>query len=278
MDRKINFRNEIQVNGLGQGTWNMGESSVKRPEELKALRAGIELGMTVIDTAEMYGDGRSEQLVGEAIAGIRDQVFLITKVLPSHASLKGIKEACENSLRRLKTDYIDLYLLHWRGNIPFEETIEAMWDLQKVGKIRQWGVSNMDVADMEEICEISDGNTCAANEVLYNLMRRGIEFDLLPWCRRHHMPVIAYSPVEQGRLLRQPVLMKIAGKYEVTPAQIALAWVIRQPDVLAIPKAASVEHVKENFGSLSIHLEKEDLDRLDRVFPPPTIHRPLEMI
>lgn len=278
MKNCICFGNEVEVPGLGMGTWNMGDSLAHRAEEIKALRRGIELGMTVIDTAEMYGDGRSEVLVGQAIEGMREKIFLISKILPSHAGRKGTVKACEDSLKRLNTNYLDLYLLHWRGRIPFEETVEAMLELQRNGKIRYWGVSNMDVVEMEAFFKISGGSTCAANEVLYNLTRRGIEFDLLPWCQQKQMPVIAYSPIEQGRLLNHPVLRDISCQHEVTPAQIALAWVLRQTGVLAIPKAATVKHVEENYKSLDITLSSEDLKKLDSVFPAPLRKKRLEMI
>ena len=278
MNKMVTFRDNVQVPALGQGTWNMGNLLAERAEELKALRAGIELGMTAIDTAEYYGNGRSEQLVGEAISGLRDRIFLISKVTPSHASRQGTIKACEGSLKRLGTDYLDLYLLHWRGSVPLEETVAGMLELQKAGKIRRWGVSNMDVADMEQFFNVEGGNTCAANEVLYNLTRRGIEFDLLPWCVQHHLPVIAYSPVEQGRLLGHPVLVELAEKYAATTDQLALAWVLRQPGVLAIPKAATLKHVQENFKSLSLHIKEADLKLLDKAFPAPKRKRRLEMI
>ncbi len=278
MEHTYIFPDGRQVLTLGQGTWNMGDSGATRVEELKALRAGIDLGLNVIDTAEMYGNGRSEQLVGEAIEGRRDKVYLISKVLPSNASRHGTREACERSLKRLGTDYLDLYLLHWQGRYPFEETIEAMLGLQQAGKIREWGVSNMDVEEMERFFSLPGGDTCAANEVLYNLTRRGIEYDLLPWCRKHRIPVIAYSPVEQGRLLSHPVLTEIAHRHSATPSQIALAWVLREPGVIAIPKAATVKHVQENFKSLFIRLTDDDLAELDRAFPGPRKKIPLEML
>lgn len=275
-DNCFDLKTNLSV--LGMGTWNMGDSLAHRTEEIKALRKGIEWGMNVIDTAELYGDGRSETLVGEAIRGVRDQVYLISKVLPSHASRHGTIKACEASLKRLQTDCLDLYLLHWKGRYPFEDTVEAMLELQKSGKIRYWGVSNMDVAEMEAFFRIPEGNTCAANEVLYNLTRRGIEFDLIPWYRQKQMPLIAYSPIEQGRLLEHPVLSEIARLHGATPAQIALAWVIRQAGVIAIPKAATIKHVEENYKSLSIDLTAEDLKKLDQAFPAPARKRRLEMI
>lgn len=278
MDHLYTFRDNQQVLTLGQGTWNMGDSASSRSEELRALRAGIDLGLNVIDTAEMYGNGRSELLVGEAIGGRRDKVFLVSKVLPSNASRHGTREACEKSLKRLNTDYLDLYLLHWQGRHPFEETVEAMLELQQAGKIKEWGVSNMDVEEMKKFYAIPGGDTCAANEVLYNLSRRGIEYDLIPWCKKHRVPVIAYSPVEQGRLLEHAALTGIARRHSATPTQIALAWVIRNPGVIAIPKAATVAHVQENFKSLFIDLTEEDLADLDKAFPAPKKKTALEML
>ncbi|MGH8740502.1 MAG: aldo/keto reductase, partial [Burkholderiales bacterium] len=231
---------------LGQGTWNMGERAGRREDELAALREGIALGMTLIDTAEMYGDGRSESLVAEAIAGMRQKLFLVSKVLPSNASRKGVLRACEASLQRLKTDHVDLYLLHWSGSYPLAETVRGFEDLLAAGKIRAWGVSNLDLSQMHQLATVPGGKACAANQVLYNLSRRGIEFDLLPWCRARNMPVMAYSPVEQGRILGQKSLREIARRAGATPAQVALAWVLRQEGVVAIPKAASVAHVREN--------------------------------
>lgn len=276
MEKTIIFPDKTEVCALGQGTWYMGDNPRHRDEEIKTLQKGIDLGMTVIDTAEMYGNGRSERLVGEAIEGRRDKVFLISKVLPSNADYEGTIAACERSLKRLRTDYIDLYLLHWRGRYPLQHTIEAMEELQDEGKIRRWGVSNFDTDDMEELESLSEG--CASDEILYNLYRRGTEFDLLPWCRRHKMPVIAYSPIEQGRLLDDPTLRKIAIKHEATPAQIALAWVISHPGILAIPKAGTLSHVTENYGSLSIRLDEEDYRLLDEAYPAPDEKVPLEML
>lgn len=278
MDKNIIFPNGIKVPALGQGTWYMGENPAKHETEIRALQMGIDLGMTVIDTAEMYGDGLSEQLVGEAIYGRRDDVFLISKVLPWNASYNGTINACEQSLRRLKTDRIDLYLLHWSGSYPIQKTVEAMLTLQESGKILQWGVSNMDVTEMEDFMNIPQGNTCATDEVLYNLTRRGIEYDLIPWCESHNIPIIAYSPIEQGRLLNNPTLKRIAVAHSATPAQVALAWVLRKPNLLAIPKASSESHVRENFGSLAINLTDSDLALLDKAFPAPQYKKPLEMI
>jgi diketogulonate reductase-like aldo/keto reductase len=263
---------------LGQGTWHMAEEPRRREDEIAALRCGLDLGMTLIDTAEMYADGAAEQLVGEAIAGRRDEVFLVSKVLPHNATSRGTIAACERSLRRLGTDRLDLYLLHWRGQVPLAETLEAFVALTRTGKIRHWGVSNFDVADMEEIERTSGGGAVATDQVLYNLTRRGIEYDLLPWCRKRGIPIMAYSPVEQGRLLNHPQLQDIAERHRATPAQVALAWVVRQDGLVAIPKAGTPAHVRENRAALDILLTDEDLAALDRVFPPPTGPQPLEMI
>jgi len=263
---------------LGQGTWNMGDDPRRRADEIAALRTGLDLGMTLIDTAEMYGAGASEILVAEAIAGRRDEIFLITKVLPDNASRSGTVAACERSLKRLRTDRIDLYLLHWRGRVPLQETVEAMHALQRDGKIRHWGVSNFDVADMEELERLPGGGQAAANQVLYNLSRRGIEFDLLPWCAQRSLPVIAYSPVEQGRLLGNPALKRVAQRHAATAAQVALAWALRSGKVLAIPKSGTAAHVEQNRGALDLALDTEDLAALDRAFPAPSEPQPLEMI
>ena len=263
---------------LGQGTWGMGDRPAKRAEEIAALRTGIELGMTLIDTAEMYGDGRSETLVGEAIAGQREKVFLVTKVLPSNASREGVGRACEASLRRLGTDRVDLYLLHWSGSHPLQETVRGFEDLLAAGKIRSWGVSNLDLSEMEQLVALTGGKACATNQVLYNLSRRGIEFDLLPWSRNNSISLMAYSPVEQGRILGNQALKQVAARLAATPAQVALAWVLRQKGVVAIPKAGSVGHVRENRAALELRLGVQELADLDRGFPPPGAAQPLEMI
>lgn len=263
---------------LGQGTWYMGDHANRRASEIATLREGLDLGLNLIDTAEMYGDGASEELVGEAIAGRRDEVFLVSKVLPSNASRNGTIAACERSLRRLGTDRIDLYLLHWRGRTPFAETIEAFERLQDAGKIRHWGVSNMDVRDMQEIDRAAGGHAVATNQVLYNLTRRGIEWDLLPQAQQRGLPLMAYSPIEQGRLAHYPEVQDIAERHGVTPAQVALAWVLRQQGVIAIPKASKVEHVRLNRAALDLKLTAEDLAELDGAFPPPEGPEPLEMI
>lgn len=261
---------------FGLGTWRMGEDARRRKDELAALRHGLERGIMLIDTAEMYGD--AESIVGEAIHGRRDDLFIVSKVLPENASRKGAIAACERSLKKLKTDRIDLYLLHWRGSVPLEETIEAFASLVEAGKICDWGVSNFDISDMGEIWKTPEGNGVAANQVLYNLSRRGIEFDLMPWCRKHKMPLMAYSPIEQGRLLGSPALREVAQRHGATPAQVALAWLMRHDDVIAIPKAGTIAHVDENLASLDVILTQDDFAVLDRAFPPPKKAQPLEML
>jgi diketogulonate reductase-like aldo/keto reductase len=275
--RTITLPSGKTVPALGQGTWRMGEDARRRKDEVAALRAGIDLGMTLIDTAEMYADGEAEVVTAEAIAGRRDEVFIVSKVLPENATRRGTIAACERSLKRLSTDRIDLYLLHWRGSPPLKGTLEAFDELMRAGKIRAWGVSNFDQSDMEELWGL-DGNACATNQVLYNLSRRGIEHDLLPWCLKRHVPVMAYSPVEQGRLLRHRELQAVAKRHDATPAQVALAWTLRHDGVIAIPKAGSVAHVQENVGALGVRLTAEDIAVLDKAFPPPRGARPLEML
>jgi diketogulonate reductase-like aldo/keto reductase len=275
--RKISLPTGEAIPVLGQGTWHIGEDPRRRAEEIAALRLGLELGMNLIDTAEMYGDGEAEQLVGEAIKGARDEVFLVSKVLPHHATRRGTIEACERSLMRLRVDAIDLYLLHWRGDVALEETLEAFDTLMGAGKIRNWGVSNFDVADMEELVNIPGGEEVSTDEVLYNVQYRGIEFDLLPWCEYRGVPIMAYSPIEQGAILNHPVLKSVAARHQATPAQAALAWVLRRDDVCAIPRASKPLHVRENRAALDIHLSATDLAELDRAFPPPTSKQPLAM-
>ena len=240
---------------LGQGTWHMAEDPRRRADEIAAVRLGIDLGLTLIDTAEMYADGGAEELVGKAVEGHRDEVFLVSKVLPHHATRRGTIEACNRSLMRLDADMIDLYLLHWPGPIPLEETIEAFQALVSAGKIRYWGVSNFDTADMEELVNLTGGDEVATDQVLYNLNYRGIEFDLLPWCQRGGLPVMAYSPIEQGRILRHPALIAVAACHPgVTPAQVALAWVLRQDGICAIPRAGKPAHVRENRVACDLRL------------------------
>ena len=275
--RSIRLPSGQTVPVLGQGTWELGEDSQRRADEVAALRLGLDLGMTLIDTAEMYGGGLAEELVAEAIKGRRDEVFLVTKVLPQHSSARGTVTACEASLRRLNTDRIDLYLLHWRGNTPLEETLHAFESLEGEGKIRYWGVSNFTMEDMEELVSIAGGTTVATNQVLYNLTRRGIEWDLLPWCKRQDIPLMAYSPIEQGRLLSHQALRRIADRHQATPAQIALAWVLRT-GVIAIPRTGKPSHVRDNRAALDILLTEQDVAELDRAFPPPKAKRPLEML
>jgi diketogulonate reductase-like aldo/keto reductase len=263
---------------LGQGTWHLAEDPRRRDAEVAALRVGLDLGLTLVDTAEMYADGAAEELVAEAIAGRRDEVFLVSKVLPQHATRRGTLVACERSLRRLKTDWLDLYLLHWRGSVPLEETLDAFGLLVIEGKIRHWGVSNFDIGDMEEVVALPGGSRVATDQVLYNLTRRGIEWDLLPWCERRDIPIMAYSPIEQGRLLGHPALKRVADRHDATPAQVALAWVLRWDRIVAIPKAGTPAHVRENASALDIELDAQDLEALDHAFPPPTRKVPLEML
>ena len=267
-----------RVPAYGQGTWYMGDDRARRAEEIATLRLGLDLGATLIDTAEMYGDGRAEQLVGEAIAGRRDEVFLVSKVLPHNASRRGTVAACEKSLKRLKTDRIDLYLLHWRGSVPFAETLEALIALQSAGKIRHYGVSNLDLADMQELWPLGGGAAIATNQLLYNLTRRGIEWDLLPWLRARRVPVMAYSPLEQARLIGNPKLAAFAKSHGMTPAQAALAWLLASDDVIVIPKCGRRERLQENLGAMEHHLTATQLAELDRVFPPPAGPRALEML
>lgn len=276
--RSIRLPSGDSVPALGQGTWCMGDDRSRRSEEIRALQLGLDLGMTLIDTAEMYGDGASEELVGEAVAGRRDEVFLVSKVLPSNASTAGTIGACEQSLRRLRTDRIDLYLLHWRGGTPLAETLVGFETLVRDGKIRHWGVSNFDLTDMEELLALPGGASAQTNQVLFNLNRRGIEFDLLPWCRARDLPVMAYSPVEQGRLLGHRELGTIAQRCGAAPAQVALAWLLRQDGVIVIPKAATVEHVRQNRAALDLVLSDQDLAEIERVFPPPAGKKPLDIL
>jgi diketogulonate reductase-like aldo/keto reductase len=267
-----------KVPQLGQGTWRMGENSRVRKDEVAALKLGIDLGMTLIDTAELYGTGNAEEIVAEATAGHRDTCFIVSKVSPENSSRAGTIAACERSLKRLKTDRIDLYLLHWRGRPPLSETLAAFQTLRQAGAIRYWGVSNFDIDDMEELFALEGGEDCAANQVLYNLRHRGIEAGLLPWCRERSIPIQAYSPVEQGRLLRDRVLTQVALRHRATTAQVALAWVLRQKDMMVIPKAATLEHVRDNRAALDLRLTEQDMAELDRAFPPPKGRRPLELL
>jgi diketogulonate reductase-like aldo/keto reductase len=270
------------IPALGQGTWGMGEDPTKRPAEIAALRLGLDLGMTLIDTAEMYGEGGAEEVIGEAIAGRRDEVFLVSKVYPHNATRRGAIEACGRSLLRLKADYLDLYLLHWRGTVPLIETLAAFQVLKQAGRIRDYGVSNFDQLDMEEATVLPGGDEIATDQVLYNLRHRGIEWDLLPWCRERGIPLMAYSPIEhspreQQGILDHPWLRLVAARHHATPAQIALAWLLQQEDITVIPKASHTAHVRENRAALDLKLTNEDLMELDRAFPPPRRKMPLAM-
>ncbi|RYF40365.1 MAG: aldo/keto reductase [Comamonadaceae bacterium] len=267
-----------RVPALGQGTWNMGEDAGRRRQEIAALRAGLDLGLSLIDTAEMYGEGRTESLVGEAIAGRRDEVFLVSKVYPHNASPAAMRRACAASLRRLRTDRLDLYLLHWPGSVPIAETVEGFAALQAAGLIRHWGVSNLDTAAMQELWAAPGGAGAQVNQVLYNLTRRGVERKLLPWLDERGVPLMAYSPVEQGRLLQDSRLVDFARARGITPAQAALAWLLARDDVIAIPKTASTERLKENLGALEHPLDAPALAELDRLFPAPKRAVPLEML
>ncbi|ABR60839.1 aldo/keto reductase [Sinorhizobium medicae] len=274
----ITFPDGRKVPVLGQGTWRMGENRAGAADEVRSLQAGLDLGMTLIDTAEMYGDGAAERIVGEAIKGRRGDAFLVSKVLPSNASRTGTLAACERSLRNIGTDCLDLYLLHWRGGHPLTETVAAFEELKQAGKIRAWGVSNFDVDDMEELAAVPDGGNVAANQVLYNLARRGVEFDLLPWCRGRGVPIMAYSPLDEGRLLNDADLIHIAKAHQATPAQVALAFLKTRSGVISIPKTGSAGRARENRDAMDIHLTAENLAELDRHFPPPKRKTRLEVI
>lgn len=276
--RSMPLRWGERIAALGQGTWHFGENPARWAEEVASIRLGIDLGMTVIDTAEMYGNGAAETLVGEAIAGRRSEVFLVDKVLPNHATRGGTVRACEASLVRLGVDYIDLYLLHWRGQVPLVETIEGLAELKQKGMVRHWGVSNFDIDDMIELSGVPGGDEVQANQILYNLSRRGPEYALLPWLAQHRIPPMAYSPIEQGRLLAHPALQPIALQHNATPAQIALAWVLQHDGVNAIPRAGTPSHVRQNAAARDIELTRDELHALDRAFPPPTRARPLEVL
>jgi len=281
--KTIQFHGESALPAIGQGTWYMGENAALRSQEVGALQAGLDLGLKVIDTAEMYAEGAAEEVVGEALRGRRDQAWLVSKVYPWNAGEVDAIEACERSLRRLQTDYLDLYLLHWRGNVPLEETIRAMESLQQQGKIRHWGVSNFDHDDMLELWQEPGGKSCLTNQVLYHLASRGIEYDLLPQCQQREMPIMAYCPLAQAGRLRQALfddarLQQIAQQKGISVAQVLLAWVIRQQGVLAIPKASSVAHVQQNAAALSINLTNEELSIIDRAFPAPQSKTALDVV
>lgn len=279
--KQVTFTNQVSLPAIGQGTWYMGEDPSRRRDEVSALQAGLDLGLRLIDTAEMYADGAAEEVVGEALTGRRDSAFLVSKVYPWNAGGQNAIAACEASLRRLKTDYLDLYLLHWMGDFSFAETVDAMETLIAQGKIRRWGVSNLDYDDMQALWQVPGGRECATNQVLYHLASRGIEYDLLPWCQQQ-MPVMAYSPLAQagrlrGDLLSNSVVNDIARVHNVSAAQILLAWVIRQSGVIAIPKAASVAHVEQNAAALQITLSVDELKQLDKAYPAPKGKTALDM-
>ena len=267
-----------RVPAFGLGTWRMGDDRAYRKEELATLQLGLDLGATLIDTAEMYGNGLAEELVGEAIMGKREKVFLVSKVLPQNASRQGVVAACHRSLKRLKTDRIDLYLLHWPGNVPLNETIAGFIELQNAGKILHYGVSNFARSEMQQLWELQGGSDIVTNQILYNLVRRNVEWDLLPWLRERKLPVMAYSPLEQARLIQDNKLCAFAARLQMTPAQIALAWLLRKEDVIVIPKTTSRVRLKENLESLKLPLKSEDVLELDRLFPPPSGEHPLEML
>lgn len=278
MTRLVTFADGTTVPALGQGTWELGDDPALRDEQQQALSRGIDLGMSLIDTAELYGDGRSERLVGEVIAGRRDEVFIVSKVKPENASEMKMMLSCEKSLERLGVERLDLYLLHWEGRVPLEETVAAFQELMDEGMIARWGVSNLDLRAMEGLMRIEGGEECAADQLLYNLGSRGVEFDLMPWLQARDMPMMAYSPLGRGGLLEHPLILDIANRHGAEPAQVALAFVLRHDGVIAIPKASSVQHVEANADALEVRFDLEDLERLDRAFPPPTQETPLDII
>lgn len=280
---RVTLPDGTQIPGLGQGTWHLAERANRRSSELEALQSGIPLGMTLIDTAEMYGDGRSESLVGEVIQGTeRDKLFLVSKVYPHNAGRRDIFNSCENSLKRLHTDYLDLYLLHWRGSVPLSETVACMEELIQRGLIRRWGVSNFDTDDMEDLWNTPGGDQCAVNQVLYHLGSRGVEYDLLPWMRERRIPMMAYCPLAQAGSLRRgllenPVVRQVAEKHEATAAQILLAFILHHDDIIAIPKSSTTEHTRENAAAGMIKLDASDLAALSRAYPSPKRKMPLDM-
>jgi len=276
--RYLHLPSGVPIPVLGMGTWRMDERDAAAAEIVAALRLGIDLGMTLIDTAEMYGEGRAEELVGKAIAGRRSEVFLVSKFYPHNASRHRMIDACEHSLKRLGTDHLDLYFLHWRGDVPLEETLAGFDDLLRSGKIRHYGVSNFDLEDMEEWARLSGGGKLAANQVFYNLSRRGIEWDVLPWCRKRQIAVMAYSPLDEGRLVGLRALKRVAARRGVSPAQIALAWLLHKEGVVVIPKARRPDHIRDNRAALDLELTPIELRELDRVFPAPKGKTPLEMV
>jgi diketogulonate reductase-like aldo/keto reductase len=275
--RQVALKSGDRVPVLGVGTWRMGERKAERAAEVAAIKLALDLGIRLVDTAEMYGEGGAEEMLSEALAGRREEIFLVSKVYPHNASRKGVLAACERSLKRLKTDRLDLYLLHWPGSVPIEETIGAFEALRGEGKIRNWGVSNFDAGQMAAVARAPDGGNCASNQVLYHLGSRGIEWKLIDDCRKANVMVMAYSPLGQGPLLRKPALKAIADKHSVEPAAIALAWVLRHPGVITIPKAVKPEHVRANMQALDVKLDVEDFKALDAAFPAPKRAEPLDM-
>jgi aldehyde reductase len=276
--KRVSLRCGEEVPAFGMGAWRIGEDRRLRGEEIATLRLGLDLGVTLIDTAEMYGEGASEALIAEAIAGRRDEVFLVTKVYPHHAAPAAMAAACERSLRRLRTDRIDLYLLHWRSSVPIAQIVAGFLALRKAGKIRHFGVSNLDRADMEALWSVPGGREAQTDQLLYNLARRGIEFDLVPWLRRRRIPVMAYSPIEQARLVRNAKLAEFARRHGMAPAQAALAWLLAHDDVIVIPKTSRRERLQQNVGALDIRLTTAQREELDRLFPPPAGPQPLEIL
>ena len=276
--RTVTLKTGEKIAQLGIGTWHMGERRGDRAAEAKAIQAALDLGITLIDTAEMYGEGGAEEVIADATAGRRDGLFFVSKVYPHNASRAGAIAACERSLKRLKTDRIDLYLLHWRGSHPLSETVAAFEKLKADGKIRHWGVSNFDTDDMEELREVKAGGNCVSNQVLYHLGSRGVDHDLVDDCAKHKVMIMAYSPLGQGAILRNPALAKVASRHGLTPAAVAIAWTMRHPHVVSIPKASNLAHVKENVAAADLVLTAEDLAELDKAFPPPKGKRPLGML
>lgn len=276
--RTIRLKSGQSLPSLGMGTWRMGENSKDFDDEVLALRHGLGLGFSLIDTAEMYGEGGAEEVVSEAIKGRRQSVFLVSKVYPHNASRDGAIAACNRTLKRLNTDYLNLYLLHWRGSYPLSETLEAFQQLKQAGKIRDYGVSNFDTDDMEEAMQVPGGDAIATNQVLYNLSRRGIERNLLPWCTQRQMPVMAYSPVEQGRILNNATLKQLAKERDASAAQIASAWLLQQPNVVIIPKSSRIDHIEQNYAAQHLALSPQELETLEVAFPAPKKSIPLQML
>lgn len=274
---RMMLRDGESVARIGMGTWHMGEHAADRPREVAALRLGLDLGMTLIDTAEMYGEGGAEKVVGEAIRERRAEVFVVSKFYPHHASRARLIAACNGSLAQLGIESLDLYLYHWRGPVPLEETVDTLGELVRAGKIRRWGVSNFDTDDLEELVAVPGGEAVAANQVLYNLAQRGIEFDLLPWCIARQVALMGYSPLDEGRLVRHPAVISVAERLGAAPGQVAIAWLARNEHVITIPKASSPEHVKANRAAADVSLDDESLQLLDSAFPPPRRKRPLAM-